>query len=81
VTDAPRHYTHCVRYSMPSNTPDDIRLRGWDVAIHNDYRIDGIFHTFWLFTNPVTGKFVKGEGRADAEALDAVRHQLANEST
>jgi hypothetical protein len=26
--------------------PDDIRAQGWDVAVHNDYRLGGVFHTF-----------------------------------
>lgn len=47
------------------------RIRGgeWSVAVHNDYRLDGITHTFWLFTHP-DGRWVKGEGRSDVEALE-----------
>lgn len=51
--------------------PDDIRALGWMVAVHNDYRLDGMFHTFWLFTK--NGRAVKGEGTSDAEALNQVR--------
>lgn len=51
--------------------PDDIRALGWVVAVHNDYRLNGEAHTFWLFTKD--GRAVKGEGRTDAEALVQVR--------
>lgn len=55
--------------------PDDIRARGWAVAVHNDYRQGGEPHTFWLFTRD--GRALKGEGHTDAEALDQVRSALA----
>lgn len=54
--------------------PDDIRAKGWIVAVHNDYRLGGELHTFWLFTKH--GRCVKGEGLTDAEALNQVREQL-----
>ena len=47
-----------------------IRQEGWVVAIHNDYKQDGKFHTFWLFTKGDRCK--KGEGRTDFEALQKV---------
>lgn len=53
-----------------------IRSAGWSVAIHNDYRQNGNQHTFWLFTN-VNGRWVKGEGRTDREALECVARELA----
>jgi hypothetical protein len=56
---------------------DDIRQKGWSVAIHNDYRLLGNSHTFWLFTKE--GRAVKGEGRTDREALDIVRKQIESE--
>jgi hypothetical protein len=52
-------------------SPDDLRDAGWAVAVHNDYRLNGQAHTFWLFTKD--GRAVKGEGLTDAEALNAVR--------
>jgi hypothetical protein len=52
---------------------DDIRALGWTVAVHNDYVLAGAPMTFWLFTYPRTGRFVKGEGCTDAQALDQVR--------
>lgn len=58
----------------PQGGPDDIRAQGWTVAVHNDYRLDGKAHTFWLFTK--NGRAVKGEGITDKEALDRVRAQL-----
>ena len=45
-----------------------LRGAGWVVAVHNDYRLDGEPHTFWLLTHP-DGRYVKGEGRTDAAAL------------
>jgi hypothetical protein len=54
---------------------NDIRVGGWSVAVHNDYRLNGKSYTFWLFTK---GQFaVKGEGRTDGEALDMVRIKIA----
>jgi len=50
---------------------DDLRSRGWVVAVHNDYRLDGVLHTFWLFTKG--NRCAKGEGRTDEEALLAVK--------
>lgn len=49
-----------------------IRAGGWRVAVHNDYRLNGEDWTFWLFTSATTGRFVKGEGRTDEEALEQV---------
>jgi hypothetical protein len=57
------------------SSPQDIRERGWVVAVHNDYKIDGAPHTFWLFTKD--GRAVKGEGLTDADALDLVRQEIA----
>jgi predicted nucleic acid-binding Zn-ribbon protein len=54
--------------------PDDLRALGWAVAVHNDYRLNGEPHTFWLMTRD--GRAVKGEGRTDAEALGQVRKQV-----
>jgi hypothetical protein len=46
---------------------EGIRSRGWVVAVHNDYQLNGLAHTFWLFTK---GDFcAKGEGRTDDIAL------------
>lgn len=54
--------------------PTDIRAAGWTVAVHNDYRLTGEQHTFWLFTKNNTA--IKGEGRTDAEALNQVRFAI-----
>src|SRR5690606_37528993 len=59
---------------MREALPDDLRALGWAVAVHNDYRLNGSPHTFWLFTKD--GRAVKGEGRTDAEALNAIRAAL-----
>ena len=48
-----------------------LRQAGWTVAVHNDYRVDGVPHTFWLFTHGTYALFAKGEGLTDATALDA----------
>ena len=60
---------------LAESCPNDIRALGWSVAVHNDYRINGEPHTFWLFTKD--GRAVKGEGRTDADALREVRTLLA----
>jgi hypothetical protein len=54
--------------------PDDLRAQGWSVAVHNDYRLDGEAHTFWLLTK--NGRAVKGEGHTDADALNQIRKEL-----
>lgn len=59
--------------------PDDIRAAGWVVAVHNDYRVSGEPHTFWLFTKD--GRAVRGEGRTDADALNEVRNALRIDHT
>lgn len=49
-----------------------LRAEGWRVAVHNDYMLNGVLHTFWGLTRGAS--FVKGEGRTDEEALvDAQR--------
>ncbi len=45
------------------------------VAVHNDYRQDGKFYTFWLFTHP-DGSYVKGEGHRDEDAIEQVYEQI-----
>ena len=56
---------------LAAGSPNDLRMAGWAVAVHNDYQLDGEPHTFWLFTQG--SRCAKGEGRTDAEALDQVR--------
>lgn len=65
---------------IPS-VPDDIREAGWMVAVHNDYRLNGKFYTFWLFTSTaitddLTKASVQGEGQSDAIALNQIRIKL-----
>jgi len=50
-----------------------LRLRGWAVAVHNDYRLGGEPHTFWLFTKGDLA--ARGEGRSDEEALEIVQRE------
>lgn len=57
----------------------ELRDKGLMVAVHNDYRLNGERHTFWLFTTP-DGRAIKGEGRTDEEALSQVRAALARPS-
>ena len=45
-----------------------LRALGWSVAVHNDYKLNGLPMTFWLFTHP-NGRWVKGEGLTDEQAL------------
>lgn len=58
-----------------ASSPDDLRALGWTVAVHNDYRLGGDAHTFWLLTHS-DGHWLKGEGRTDAEALDQIRSAI-----
>ncbi len=55
-----------------------LRARGWRVAVHNDYQLGGEFHTFWLFTHE-NGRWIKGEGQSDAEALSRACEDAAEE--
>ena len=59
-----------------SSSADDLRERGLTVAVHNDYRLHGEAHTFWLFIDESTGISYKGEGKTDTEALNKVRAQI-----
>lgn len=52
-----------------SEIVDDLRSRGWRVAVHNDYMFYGKLHTFWLFTNIEQRRFIKGEAKTDFDAL------------
>jgi hypothetical protein len=61
---------------LEAGLPDDIRAAGWMVGVHNDYIMEGRRHTFWLFTNNATGRFVKGESTTDAQALNWVRRMI-----
>jgi hypothetical protein len=54
---------------------DVLRASGWAVAVHNDYRLNGNRHTFWLLTHP-SGRYVKGEGPTDEVALDECLKQI-----
>lgn len=45
-----------------------LRLQGLTVAVHNDYRLDGEAHTFWLMVDTNEMSY-KGEGRTDLQAL------------
>ena len=68
-------------HMRPSPSGDDVDLSdlreaGWRVAVHNDYRLHGKDCTFWLFTHP-DGRWVKGEGATDWQALRAARAAIA----
>lgn len=58
--------------NITSTSADDLRTLGLTVAVHNDYRLNGEHHTFWLFIDEATGMSYKGEGKTDAEALAQV---------
>ncbi len=59
-----------------TQTLDDLRAKGWMVAVHNDYRLNGKPYTFWLFTHP-SGRWIKGEGETDAQAIADASSQIA----
>lgn len=52
-----------------------LRSDGWSVAVHNDYRLNGEAKTFWLFTH-ASGRWIKGEGATDDEALRIALGQI-----
>lgn len=52
-----------------------IREAGWSVAVHNDYKLDGSSMTFWLFTHG-NGRWIKGEGRTDVEAIEQAMRSI-----
>lgn len=54
---------------------EKIRGEGWMVGVHNDYRLDGERFTFWLFTRH-DRECVRGEGRTDLEALEAIQVEI-----
>jgi len=56
----------------------DLRKRGWRVAVHNDYRLDGVEMTFWLMTHGI-GIFLKGEARTDLGALRIIELQRSEQ--
>lgn len=58
---------------------ESMRADGWTVAVHNDYRLNGAFHTFYLFTHP-SGVWAKGEGKSDREAIAAAAEEAADRS-
>jgi hypothetical protein len=67
--------SYCERAEHEMNARPDMgtllatmRAADWMVGVHNDYRLTGQRMTFWLFTHP-DGRWVKGEGKSDAEAL------------
>lgn len=57
--------------TLDARSADDLRAKGWSVAVHNDYRINGEPHTFWLLTHG--DRAIKGEGKTDVEALNQIR--------
>lgn len=52
-----------------------LRASGFLVAVHNDYRLNGQFMTFWLLTHP-DGSWIKGEGKTDKLALQQAELSL-----
>lgn len=62
---------------LEQSTADDLRKKGFTVAVHNDYRMSGTAHTFWLLTHS-EGSYIKGEGTTDLEALNNARKLLEN---
>lgn len=61
--------------ATPETTLNTLRSRGWMVAAHNDYRQSGGTYTFYLLTHG-SGRWVKGEGRTDEDALDECVKQI-----
>ena len=55
---------------------DQLHRAGLSVAVHNDYKQNGVPMTFWLFTHP-DGYWFKGEGTSNLEALQVVAGLLS----
>ena len=49
---------------------DALRNGGYMVAVHNDYKQDGRFMTFWLFTSNYDDTYIKAEAPTDQQALN-----------
>ena len=59
--------------SDPANTDTllaDLRARGWNVAVHSDYKQDGEVMSYWLLVHP-DGMWVEGSG-ANIEVLKTI---------
>lgn len=58
---------------------EDLRAKGFAVAVHNDYRQGGKKMTFWVVTRegPDGIEAFKGEGETDADALGLIRAKVA----
>ena len=54
--------------AAPTRALARLRAAGWTVGVHNDYRLGGVAHTFWLMTH-TDGTFMREEGTTDAGAL------------
>jgi hypothetical protein len=55
---------------------DELRNQDWYIAVHNDYRLNGKRMTFYLLTHD-DGRWVKGEGATDTDALLEINQKLA----
>jgi hypothetical protein len=64
-------------HSMAEIILANLRRAGWTVAVHNDFRLKGEPHTFWLLTHEATKRYAKGEGTSDLEALEICAHEAA----
>jgi hypothetical protein len=78
VDDLEAILSQCKRKETLPNDPDDLRRKGWMVAVHNDYRLADVDCTFWLFTKKIGGRLIalKGEGHSDEIALNLIRAQV-----
>jgi hypothetical protein len=63
--------------TMASILLASLRRAGWTVAVHNDFRLGGKPHTFWLLTHEATKRYAQGEGQSDQEALEICAHEAA----
>jgi hypothetical protein len=74
IAESARRGANGVKLLEHDWSPDDLRDKGWMVAVHNDYHQNGEWFTFWLVTKD--GEALKGEGSTDAVALNQIRLQL-----
>lgn len=79
--EAAEHWTNGWMFDEDSaaSRADDLREKGWAVAVHNDYKLPDGMCTFWLMTKRIGNQTIalKGEGYSDRIALDLIREQVS----
>ena len=56
---------------------DMLKERGWLIAVHSQHKRDGLPYSSWLFIHP-NGRWIKGEGHSDEQAVQNAYAQSLN---